>query len=191
MQVWLDYHLQKRRFVSIFFVPHSRSKFSSARVYEWTFLHDSDPWQEHKSVHARFFSAQTRDFLHCAFPDFHDLGNLGDPDKDDAFSCSLRFVARLYDQKKSFASSHHNINKLRVKLVTGRDASLVTLPPSEAALRQYILRASLHDSDPWQEHKSVHARFFSTQTRDFLHCAFPLHEHTRSRRNSADMFPSK
>jgi hypothetical protein len=32
---------------------------SSARVYEWTFLHDSEPWQEHMSVHARFCSAQT------------------------------------------------------------------------------------------------------------------------------------
>jgi hypothetical protein len=31
---------------------------------------------------------------------------------------------------------------LRVKLVTGRDASLVRFPPSEAALRQHILRAS-------------------------------------------------
>jgi hypothetical protein len=49
----------------------------------------------------------------------------------------------------------------------------------------------LQDSDPWQEHKSGHARFCSAQTQDFLHCDFPLHEHTRSRRNSADMFPSK
>jgi hypothetical protein len=48
--------------------------------------------------------------------DFHDLDNLGDPDKDVAISCSSRFVARLYDQKKSCASSHHNINKLQVKL---------------------------------------------------------------------------
>jgi hypothetical protein len=63
------------------------------------------------------------------------------PDKDVAISCSSRFVARLYHQK-SFASSHHNINKLRVKLATGRDASLVRLPPSEAALRQHIVRAS-------------------------------------------------
>jgi hypothetical protein len=38
--------------------------------------------------------------------DFHDLDNLGDPDKDVAISCSSRFVARLYDQK-SFASSIH------------------------------------------------------------------------------------
>jgi hypothetical protein len=34
----------------------------------------------------------------------------------------------------------------------------------------------LHDSDPWQ---------------DFSHRDFALHEHTRSRRNSADKFPSK
>ena len=53
--------------------------------------------------------------LKDAASDIHDLDNLGDPDKDVAISCSSRFVARLYDQK-SFASSHHNINKLRVKL---------------------------------------------------------------------------
>ena len=81
--------------------------------------------------------------LKDAAPDFHDLDNLGDPDKDVAISCSSGFVARLYDQKKSFVSSHHNINKLRVKLATSRDASLVRLPTSEAALRQHILRASL------------------------------------------------
>jgi hypothetical protein len=55
--------------------------------------------------------------LKDAASDFHDLDNLGDPGKDVAISCSSRFVARLYDQK-SFASSHHNINKLRVKLAT-------------------------------------------------------------------------
>jgi hypothetical protein len=51
-----------------------------------------------------------------------------------------QFVTKLYDQKKSCAFSHHNINKLQVKLATSRDASLVRLPPSEAALRQHILR---------------------------------------------------
>jgi hypothetical protein len=59
-----------------------------------------------------------------AASDFHDLDNLGDLDKDVAISCSSRFVARLYDQN-SFASSHYSINKLRVQLATGRDASLV------------------------------------------------------------------
>jgi hypothetical protein len=33
MQVWLDYHLQKRRFVSIFFVPHYRPKFGMLFVW--------------------------------------------------------------------------------------------------------------------------------------------------------------
>ena len=76
-------------------------------------------------------------------PDFHDLDNLGDPDKDVAISCSSPSVARLYDHKKYFATSHHNINKLQVKLATRRDANLVRLPPSEAALCQHILCASL------------------------------------------------
>jgi hypothetical protein len=94
-----------------------------------------------------------------AASDFHDLDNLGDPDKDVVISCSSRFVARLYDQK-SFASSHHSINKLRVKLATGRDASLVRLPPSEAALRQQIIRASFQTKFGillvWQSHLCLH-----------------------------------
>jgi hypothetical protein len=73
--------------------------------------------------------------LKDAAPDFHDLDNLGDPDKDVAISCSSRFV------------TYHNINKLQVKLATSRDARLVRLPPSEAALRQHILRASFHTKD--------------------------------------------
>jgi hypothetical protein len=115
---------------------------------------------ENNHICIRGFDNDPYKILKDAAPDFHDLGNLGDPDKDDAFSCSLRFVARLYDQKKSFASSHHNINKLRVKLVTGRDASLVRLPPSEAALRQHILRASFQTKfgilPVWQNHICLH-----------------------------------
>jgi hypothetical protein len=42
----------------------------------------------------------------------------------------------------SIGEGRGSINKLRVKLATGRDANLVRLPPSEAALRQQILRAS-------------------------------------------------
>ncbi|CAC5359891.1 unnamed protein product [Mytilus coruscus] len=80
--------------------------------------------------------------LKDAVLDFSDLDNLGDSDRETAISCSRRFVARLYDQKKNYASCHQDINKLRVKLATSRDSSLVRLPPSEAALRQHILRAS-------------------------------------------------
>jgi hypothetical protein len=35
------------------------------------------------------------------------------------------------------------MNKLRVKVATSQDASLVRLPPSEAALKHHSLRASL------------------------------------------------
>ncbi|CAC5420517.1 unnamed protein product [Mytilus coruscus] len=89
--------------------------------------------------------------LKDAVLDFSDLNNLGDSDTETAILCSRRFVARLYDQKKKYASCHQDINKLRVKLATSKDSSLVRLPPSEAALRQHILRASFqtkiwHDS---------------------------------------------
>jgi hypothetical protein len=40
---------------------------------------------------------------------------------------------------------------IRVKLATGWDAILVRLPPSEAALRQHILRASFQ-TKVWQNH---------------------------------------
>jgi hypothetical protein len=46
-------------------------------------------------------------------PDIHDLDNLRDPDQDVAISCSSRFVARLYDQKKSVASSPYSIGEGR------------------------------------------------------------------------------
>ena len=74
---------------------------------------------------------------------FKDIEKLGNSDKDEAFTCSRKLVARLYDQRKHFQTSHHDMNKLRVKVATGRDVSLVRLPPSEAALKQHSLRASL------------------------------------------------
>ena len=40
-------------------------------------------------------------------------------------------------------TSHHGMNKLRVIVATSRDASLVRLSSSEAALIQHSLRASL------------------------------------------------
>ena len=120
--------------------------------------------------------------------DFSDLYNLGDSDTETAISCSRRFVARLYDQKKNYASCHQDINKLRVKLATSKDSSLVRLPPSEAALRQHILRASFqtkiwHASflakpplpSPleygWESFKdSLHPVFFEgNMSADFLH----------------------
>lgn len=69
--------------------------------------------------------------------EFSDLDNLANFDQDIAVTCSKRFIARLYDQKKRYFSCHSDINKLRVKLTTSK-----RLPPSEAALREHILRAS-------------------------------------------------
>ena len=54
-----------------------------------------------------------------------------------------KFVSRLYDQTKNCQTSHHGMNTLRVKVATCRDASLARLSPSEAALIQHSLRASL------------------------------------------------
>jgi hypothetical protein len=45
--------------------------------------------------------------------------------------------------KKKFVSCHENLNKLRVKLATCKDTSLVRLPPNEPSLYQHVLRASL------------------------------------------------
>ena len=49
------------------------------------------------------------------------------------------------DQRKNCQTSHHGMNKLRVIVATSRDASLVRLSPSEAALIQHSLRAFLHN----------------------------------------------
>ena len=53
---------------------------------------------------------------------------------------SRTFVSRLYDQRKNCQTSHHGMNKLRVIVATSRNASLVRLSPSEAALIQHNLR---------------------------------------------------
>jgi hypothetical protein len=58
-------------------------------------------------------------------------------------TCFRKFVARLYDRRKNFQTSHDDMNKLRVKVATSQDASLVRLSPSEAALKHHSLRASL------------------------------------------------
>jgi hypothetical protein len=64
---------------------------------------------------------------------------LGDPDKDAAISCSSGFVARLYDQKKSFAPSHHNTKKLRVKLATSRSGMRHEEYADEAPLLKVVI----------------------------------------------------
>jgi hypothetical protein len=81
-------------------------------------------------------------------PDFHDLDNLGDPDKDVAISCSSWFVARLYDQKKSFASSHHNINKLQVKLTSASSCVLYKSGQSKTSWSETTFTISGFPNEP-------------------------------------------
>ena len=57
---------------------------------------------------------------------FKDLEKLGNPDKDEAFACSRKFVARL--KRKNFQASHHDMNTLHVKTAKSRDTKLVRLP---------------------------------------------------------------
>jgi hypothetical protein len=45
-----------------------------------------------------------------------------------------KFASRLYDERKNCQTFHHGMNKLRVIVATSRDASLVRLSTSEAAL---------------------------------------------------------
>jgi hypothetical protein len=63
--------------------------------------------------------------------------------KHRTFYIAISPCMNTLDHGEILASSHHNINKLQVKLATSRDASLVRLPPSETALRQHILCAAL------------------------------------------------
>ncbi|CAC5369229.1 unnamed protein product [Mytilus coruscus] len=53
------------------------------------------------------------------------------------------FVASLYDPKGKFRNLNDDLNKLRVKFATTKDANLVRIPPCENSFLQHILRAML------------------------------------------------
>jgi hypothetical protein len=48
----------------------------------------------------------------------------------------------LYDPKGKSKRCHIDLNKLRVKLETVKDSTLVRLPPSEDTFKQHVLRSS-------------------------------------------------
>jgi hypothetical protein len=75
--------------------------------------------------------------------DFIDLSSLADCDIDQSVYAARKLVARLYDQKEKLKAGHVDLNKLRVRLATLKDACLAKLPTCEATFRQHILRASL------------------------------------------------
>jgi hypothetical protein len=72
-----------------------------------------------------------------------DLSQLKDPDLESSICVARNVVAKLYDPKAKYKSCHINLNKLRVRLATSKDCSLVRIPPSESAFKQHVLRASI------------------------------------------------
>jgi hypothetical protein len=74
---------------------------------------------------------------------FRDVSILADCDTDKSIDATRKLVCRLYDQKGKLKEDHVDLNKLRVRLATLRDACLVKLPPCEATFTQHVLRSSL------------------------------------------------
>ena len=74
---------------------------------------------------------------------FRDLSTLADCDSDKSIDAASKLVCRLYDQKGKLKEEHVDLNTLRVRLATLRDACLAKLPPCEATFTQHVLRSSL------------------------------------------------
>ena len=74
---------------------------------------------------------------------FRDLSTLADCDTDKSIDAASKLVCRLYDQKGKLKEDHVDLNKLRVRLATLRDACLAKLPPCEATFTRHVLRSSL------------------------------------------------
>jgi hypothetical protein len=75
--------------------------------------------------------------------EFKDLCKLGDSDVETAVDASRKLVSNLYDQKGKSKKCHSDLNKLRFKLSTSKDCSLVRLPPCESLFLQHVLRSIL------------------------------------------------
>jgi hypothetical protein len=72
-----------------------------------------------------------------------DLSQLKDPDLESSICVARKVVAKLYDPKAKNKSCYTNPNKLRVRLATNKDCSIVHIPPNESAFKQHVLRASI------------------------------------------------
>ncbi|CAG2255387.1 unnamed protein product [Mytilus edulis] len=84
---------------------------------------------------------------------FTNLQNFDKIDFSTSLSAARELISSLYDPKDKFASSHVDLNKLRVKLATCKDTSLLRLPPSEPAFNEHVLRleASYEEHEEYQE----------------------------------------
>jgi 5-bromo-4-chloroindolyl phosphate hydrolysis protein len=73
---------------------------------------------------------------------FSDLSRIECSDIDDSVDLSRKLISRLYDPKGKSKRCYIDLNKLRVKLATVKDSTLVRLPPSEDTFKQHVLRSS-------------------------------------------------
>jgi hypothetical protein len=73
---------------------------------------------------------------------FSDLSRIECSDIDDSVDLSRKLVSRLYDPKGKSKRCHIDLNKLRVKLATVKDSTLVRLPPSEDMFDNVIAEKS-------------------------------------------------
>ena len=80
--------------------------------------------------------------------------------------CSKIAVSLLCYQKDKFKSCHHDLNMLRVKLATSKDASLSRIPPSDHPLGNTLMTSHLAKPPirspldfSWQKGSKLLARF--------------------------------
>ena len=72
-----------------------------------------------------------------------DLISLTNANLETTINAAKHALSLLYDHKGKLKSCHHDLNMLRVKLATSKDASLSRIPPSEPSFKQHVLRSSL------------------------------------------------
>jgi len=72
-----------------------------------------------------------------------DVVSLTNADFETTINAARPAVSLLYDPKGKFKSCHHDLNMLRIKLATSKDAPLSRIPPSEPSFKQHVLRSSL------------------------------------------------
>jgi hypothetical protein len=72
-----------------------------------------------------------------------DLISLTNANLETTINAAKHALSLLYDHKGKLKLCHHDLNMLRVKLATSKDASLSRIPPSEPSFKQHVLRSSL------------------------------------------------
>ena len=71
-----------------------------------------------------------------------DLSRIEYSDIDNSVDLSRKLISRLCDPKGKSRRCHIDLNKLRVKLTTVKDSTLVRHPPNEDTFKQHVLRSS-------------------------------------------------